>query len=297
MTTLTSSTWDVEVAVDAAAETGEGPLWDAEADVLWWLDIPGRRLHRYSPCDAGDQVVVLDRLVGSIGLRARGGLVAAATNGFCALDPDNGRLSSIAEIQYDEPDLRMNDGRCDSAGRFFAGTMAFDARPGLGSFYRLDRDHTVTQLFSGTTISNGLDWSPDGGTLYYVDSPLRSIDAFDFDLDAGTVANRRTLVRLEREFGLPDGLCVDAEGWIWVACWRGGAIRRFAPDGSPGVVVELPVSQVTSCAFGGADLGDLYITSGRRHLSPTQLAAERHAGSLFRCRTGHFGKPGFKYGG
>jgi sugar lactone lactonase YvrE len=280
---------DVELVVDARADTGEGPLWDAAAGVLWWLDVTGQKLHRYAPDDTTDGVVHLDRPVGALTLRASGGLVAAANNGFCELDPVSGALTLIAGVEGDDPSTRMNDGKCDSAGRFYAGTMAVDAQRGAGSFYRLNQDSSVTRLFSGVTISNGLDWSPDGSTLYYIDTALGAVDAFDFDCESGDLANRRTLVRVDRELGLPDGMCVDSEGWLWIACWRGGAVRRIAPDGTHGAAIELPVSQVTSCAFGGADLGDLYITTGRRHLTPARLAAEAESGALFRCRPGYFG--------
>jgi sugar lactone lactonase YvrE len=288
---------DVETLVKAEAETGEGPLWDAAAGVLWWLDVSGQKLHRYDPASLLDSPAELDRCVGSVALRCSGGLLAAASNGFCELDPTDARLTLFAPVEQDDPSTRMNDGRSDPAGRFFAGTMALNARQGAGSLYRLNRDRSVTRLFCGTTISNGLDWSPNGSTLYYIDTALGGVDAFDFDMESGDIANRRPLLRIERRFGLPDGMCVDAEGWLWVACWRGGAVRRFAPDGAPGDVIELPVSQVTSCAFGGPDLGDLYMTSARRHLSKQRLAAEPEAGALFRCRPGCFGRAPHLYRG
>lgn len=292
-----AGTRDVEIVVRASAGAGECPLWDAAAGVLWWLDVLGQQLHRYDVGAQIDTSLPLDRTVGAITLRASGGLVAAGSNGFCTLDPAQGALTLMAPVEHDDTSTRMNDGKCDAAGRFFAGSMALDIRPAAGSLYRLDRDHTVTRVFGGATISNGLDWSPDGSTLYYVDTALGGVDAFDFDIESGDVANRRTLVRLERKLGLPDGLCVDAEGWLWVACWRGSAVRRFAPDGAPGEVIELPVSQVTSCAFAGPDLGDLYITTGQRHLTPQRLAAEPDAGALFRCRPGYFGNAPSAYQG
>ena len=288
---------DVELLVDAKAQTGEGPLWDADAGVLWWLDIPGRQLHRFDPGADVDRAVELPREVGAVVLRRSGGMVAAAVDGFCTLDPDTGALDLFAAVEADDPGTRMNDGKCDAEGRFWAGTMEWSGEKGRGSFYRLDPDHTVHRMVEGVAISNGLGWSPDGRTLYYADTFAFSVDAFDFDLESGSIDNRRPVVAFDGSQGLPDGLCVDAEGWLWVALWGGGAVRRYAPDGTPGDVIELPCDNVTCPSFGGPDLGDLYITTATSGLTPEQLEQQPAAGALFRCRPGVTGTLPHAYAG
>jgi sugar lactone lactonase YvrE len=178
----------------------------------------------------------------------------------------------------------MNDGKCDPAGRFWAGTKDIEGRRPLGSLYRLDADLTLVAVLTGVTISNGLGWSPDHRSMYYIDSPSHGIDVFDFEMEDGGVSGRRRLVDMPLEWGLPDGMTVDEEGFLWVAFWGGSAVRRVAPDGHVVSVVTLPVSQVTSCAFGDDDLSDLYVTSARNGLGCDQLREQPYAGGLFRFR-------------
>jgi sugar lactone lactonase YvrE len=186
----------------------------------------------------------------------------------------------------------MNDGRCDAAGRFWAGTMATDGRRGAGALYRLEQGRAVERMVEGVSISNGIDWSLDGRLMYYIDTPEDRVDVFDFDPDTGSIANRRLFAKIEGG-GHPDGMTVDAEGGLWVALWGGSRVAHLLPDGTPDGGVELPVAQVSSCCFGGSDLRDLYITTAWEH-----LAAERrepHAGSLFRARPGVAGQPAHAY--
>jgi sugar lactone lactonase YvrE len=185
----------------------------------------------------------------------------------------------------------MNDGNCDSAGRFWAGTMGLNEEPGAGALYRLDPDLNVTKVLDAVTISNGIDWSLDDSLMYYVDSDTFCVDVFDFDPDAGAISNRRAFVSVSAADGLPDGLTVDSEGYVWVAFWGGSCVRRYAPDGSLDLVVSLPTRHVTSCAFGGAGLDELYITSATEGLTEADLAQEPHAGALFRCKPGVVGRP------
>ena len=216
-------------------------------------------------------------------------------DGFGFLDTATERWELIAEVEADNPGNRMNDGSCDSAGRFWAGTMAFDDSPGAGSLYRLETDHRVVKIFGDVGISNGIGWSPDDTKMYYIDTPTKRVDVFDYDPESGEIANRRPLVEVAD--CSPDGLTIDAEGFIWVAMWEGWSVRRYAPDGRLDRVVELPVSAVTSCAFGGLDLSDLYITTASRDLTSEGHQAQPHAGGLFRCRPGVRGLPAHSYGG
>jgi sugar lactone lactonase YvrE len=206
-------------------------------------------------------------------------------------------VRAIADVEADLQDQRMNDGKCDPAGRFWAGTMALDKRRGAGALYRLDADGRVHRMLDEVSISNGLDWSNDGRLMYYVDTPTRSVDVFDFDVATGAIANRRSLARVEPDEGWPDGLTLDADGYIWVALWCGAAVRRYAPDGTLDRVVAVPTTYPTSCAFGGSDLGDLYITTAATALTPDERLREPLAGGLFRCRPGVHGRPAHRFGG
>jgi sugar lactone lactonase YvrE len=286
----------VELVVDTRSIVGEGPFWQAEKGVLGWVDIMSNRLHTYDPATGRDTTVDVGQPIGAASARASGGYVLALRDGFAALD-DAGKLEMLAHVELDLTTNRMNDGNCDRLGRFWAGTMAFDELLEAGALYCLDLDHSVRRVFGPTTISNGIDWSPDDQIMYYVDSTTQGLDTFPFNLDAGTLGPRQRLATIPRELGVPDGLTVDADGYIWVAVWGGWCIRRYTPEGALDRVITLPVSQVSACAFGGPNLDDLYITSASANLSAEQLAREPLAGSLFRFRPGVRGKPRFPYRG
>jgi sugar lactone lactonase YvrE len=280
---------EAELALDARAELGEGPVWDDELGRLIWVDITGERVHRFDPLTGDDEMTAVGQPVGAAAPRIPGGLVLAVRDGFAFLDLERGRLELVAEVEADASGNRMNDGKCDAAGRFWAGTMPFAGDRPTGALYRLDPDLSVTRMLDGLTISNGISWSADGRSMYYIDSPTYRVDAFDYDVEAGEIANRRTLFELPVDGGLPDGMTVDAEGLLWIAFWGVGAVRRYTPDGLLAALIELPVSLVTSCAFGGPDLGDLYITSASGPLSPEQAVDQLAAGGLFRARPGVYG--------
>ena len=233
--------------------------------------------------------------VGAVAVRASGGLVMAAADGFRSLEAD-GSQTVLAEVEADDPGMRMNDGKCDRHGRFWAGTMAYDegGPAGLGTLYRLDPDLSVRTMLDGVSISNGIDWSPDDRVMYFIDSLTRRVDVFDFDVDDGAIGNRRTLIEVEASVGFPDGMTVDANGDLWVAVWGGSRVVHYAPDGSKRGMVGFPVSQTSSCAFGGADRRDLYVTSAARGISEE---SEPEAGSLFRTRPGAEGQAPNSFGG
>ena len=273
-----------ELVVQTRAEVGEGPIWDPGTETLVWVDITGSAVHRFDPATGQDDCMDVGIDVGAVAMRASGGLVLAAADGFRSLEAD-GSQTVLAEVEADDPSMRMNDGKCDRHGRFWAGTMAYDeaAPAGLGKLYRLDPDLSVRAMVDGVSISNGIDWSPDDRLMYYIDSPTRRVDVFDFDLDDGAITNRRTLIQVDASIGFPDGMTVDADGDLWVAVWGGSRVVHYAPDGSERGMVPFPVSQTSSCAFGGADRRDLYVTSAARGISEV---SEPEAGSLFRARPG-----------
>jgi sugar lactone lactonase YvrE len=267
-----------DLVLDAGAQLAEGPFWDTERAKLIWVDIEGSAVHWFDPSTGTDHAVDVGQHVGAAVLRQGGGLVLAVRDGF-ALWTESG-LDVIAS--FNEPDLRMNDGKVDPAGRFWAGSMAYDERPGPGWLYRLDPDRSVHRVIGGLGISNGMDWSDDATAMYFIDSLAGGVDVLDFDVQQGNVSNRRRVIEIPESLGVPDGMTLDAEGCLWVAIWGAGEVRRFTPDGALLGVVELPEEGTTCCAFGGTELRDLYITSGA---------------SLYRCVPGVRGRPVNRFGG
>jgi len=288
---------DAELLLDAGAELGEGPLWDPASSCLFFVDILRGRVHRFDPATGALRAFDVGQYVGAVALAESGDLMLAVRDGFARMSLASGRVEMVAEVEADRPDQRMNDGKCDPAGRFWAGTMALDERGGAGALYRLDPDGRVHTMLRQVSISNGLDWSSDAKLMYFVDSPTQSVDLFDFDLAAGTIANRRSLVRVGAVHGLPDGLTLDADGGAWVSLWSGGEIRRYGADGSLDAIVRVPTKYPTSCTFGGPDLTDLLITTASVKLSSEERATQPHAGGIFRARPGVTGRPPNRFKG
>jgi sugar lactone lactonase YvrE len=280
----------VELVLDARAELAEGPCWLADRERLLWVDIVTGRVHLLDPATGADRFVEVGQPVGAAVPADDGRLVLAVRDGFAMLDLDSGRVDALLDVERELTGNRMNDGKCDSAGRFWAGTMALDLRPGAGSLYRLGPGGAVERVVQDVTISNGLGWSLDDRRMYYIDTPTRRVDVFDFDPAAGTIGNRRPFAAIQGA-GSPDGLAVDAEGGLWVAVWGGGRVEHYLPDGALAGSVRLPVSEVSSCCFGGPELRDLYITTAWQSLPAERRAAEPLAGGLFRCRPGVAGRP------
>jgi sugar lactone lactonase YvrE len=249
-----------EVAVPAEATLGEGPTWDSAARHLLWVDILGSRVHTYDPASGRTTVRTTEQHVGAAKPRAGGGLVLNLRDGVGLVDPDG----SFRWLHHEPvPDRRANDAAVAADGSLWAGTMRYDEAPGGGTLARITGDGSICGVLDDVAVSNGIGWSPDGRLMYYIDSPTRRIDVFDYEAAGGTVANRRPFVRIEDGAGFPDGLTVDVDGCVWVALWDGSAVRRYSPAGELDRVIELPVPRVTACAFGGADLTDLYVTTAR----------------------------------
>jgi sugar lactone lactonase YvrE len=288
----------VELILDAQALVGEGPVWDDGSGTLVWVDIMSNAVHRYNPATGQDRAVDVGQPVGAAVLRRDGnGLMLALRDGFGLLDETSGKVQLVAPVEADVLTNRMNDGKCDSGGRFWAGTMAFEVTPGVAALYRLGPDLQVTRMVSGVTLSNGLGWSPDDRQMYYIDSVTQGVDVFDFDPADGSLGERRRLITIPPGDGLPDGMTVDAEGGVWVALHGSGSIRRYMPDGRVDRVVRVPPGMVTCCAFGGPDLTDLYITTMNLGLSEADRASQPLAGALFRARPGVRGVPANRFAG
>jgi sugar lactone lactonase YvrE len=271
-----------EMVTDPCAEHGEGVIWDVSAARIRWVDMLAGDV--LSLDDATGQVSRLHvgTVASAIRPRVDGGLVIAVERGFALLSADSHDIEILPEI-WTDPTVRMNDGACDSGGRFYCGSMAYDAAPHRGALYRLDPTRTVTRVLDAVTISNGLAWSPDGTVAYYVDSATQRVDAFTYDVEAAALTERRPIVTIDEADGTPDGLTVDGEGYLWVAMWAGSAVRRYDPGGRLDRVVEIPARHVTACAFGGPGLADLYITTSRLGLAAD---VDPLAGALFRFRPG-----------
>lgn len=276
-------------------DLGEGPLWDATRGVLWMVDIMAHRVLAHDPGAGTTRVFDVGQPVGAVALAADD-LVCAVQAGFGRLDPSTGAFRMWIPVEADDPRTRMNDGYVDARGRFWAGTMSMHRERERGALYRLDPDGTVTRHLTGVTTSNGIDWSGDQRRMYYVDTGHPRIDVFDFDLDAGTLANRRPFVHVDPEEGKPDGLVVDADDHVWLALWRGHRVIRYAPDGTRVATIDLPSLLTTKPAFGGAELNDLYVTSARESLSAEELAAWPDAGGLFRLRLDVAGRRPNRFG-
>jgi sugar lactone lactonase YvrE len=263
----------------------EGARWHEQRQQLLWVDILGHRLHRTSLTRDGHagqiQTVELDRDVGVVAPAAAGGYVAAATRAFLFVD-EAGSVTELASLTDAPSGVRFNDGACDERGRFWVGTMAYDKSPGVGAVHRLELDASISTVLTGLTIPNGIGWSPDGAIMYLNDSGAGCLDEFDVDPCTGEPRNRRTLVAFEQPGPAPDGLTIDDRGDIWVAVYGGWAVHHYSPGGELLGVVELPVAQATSCAFGEADRGTLFVTTGREQLDAQALARQPDAGRLFR---------------
>ena len=300
---LTVPRWQAELFVPDAGNLTEGPRWDERTQRLLWTDIYGGTLNS---CDAngGDRRAMETGLsLGSFAPRQGGGYVLALETGLAVSGNDVAQWTPIG-LQRTRPTLvRSNDGACDPVGRFFAGTMAHDEAARAGALYRLDpadEDGNIPDpllVVAGATVSNGLDWSPDGTRMYYADSAELRLDVFSYDMPTGELSRRQPLVRFTSDDGFPDGLTVDSEGFIWVAFWDGGVVRRFDPEGRLDSVVDVPVARVSSCTFGGAGLDELFITTARYQLSLAQYQAAPLSGSIFRCHPGITGRPVNRYAG
>jgi sugar lactone lactonase YvrE len=287
----------VEVFADLHADVGEAPHWDERTKTLLFVDLTAGTVFRYDQSGVQLASFPVGQEVGAAVPRSSGGLVLAVRDGIAVASDTGEDFELTAPVERDIPGNRMNDAKCDPAGRLFAGTTAFDFSPQAAALYRVAPDWSFGQVVGDVTQSNGIAWSPDGSRMYFIDSATAGIDVFDFDLGTGSAGHRRRLVTIERAHGVPDGMTTDTRGNLWVACFGGSAVRCFSPAGVLLDEVVFPVTQVTSCAFGGSDLADLYVTSAAYRLSAGQLTREPHAGATFVCRPGAVGMPASSFAG
>ncbi|MDA8289611.1 MAG: SMP-30/gluconolactonase/LRE family protein [Actinomycetota bacterium] len=284
-----------EVALEVQAMLGEGPVWDERRGALFFVDIVAGRVHRFTPASGEHGSFLVGPTVGAVALREDGGLVLAAHDGFFYVEADGSGLAPAGSFRSDAELVRFNDGKADPYGRFVAGTMDWNEERPFGSLYLLEPGGAVSVLLEDVTISNGLAWTERGDVVYYIDTPRRCVDSFDFDAHTGTLANRRIVASFEGP-GAPDGMTIDDEGCLWVALWGGSRVERIDPrSGERLTVVHVPASQVTSAAFGGARRDVLYITTARRGLDDASLARQPHAGDLFAVEAGVSGPAAHRF--
>lgn len=275
---------DITCVVDAKALLGESTYWDPREQVLWWIDIFSKRIHRFDPVTGENHNYDAPEYLGCLAVRERSGLVLTMTSGFFFFDPAQGGFQPIVDPEADLPKTRFNDGKTDRQGRFWSGSM-FEA-PGeapqkIASLYRLDPDLSCHRMVDGIGCSNGLAWSPDDRTMYYADSFTPFVWAWDFDPASGNIENRRTFTDLSWMDAIVDGATVDAEGCYWVTIPFKGKVMRYDPDGKLMRTIELPIDLPTCCEFGGANLDVLYVTSATLRRAPEQLEGQPLAGGLF----------------
>ena len=289
---------EAELALDAKVLLGEGPWWNARTEQLYWVDIEGNAFHVFDSATGNDRKIDVGQMIGCCVGRKSGGVVLALQNGFYGLNLETEKLTPLADPEAHLPENRFNDGKCDSRGRLWAGTTRVRHDEPAGFLYRLDADLTVNRKLDDVWISNGLAWSRDDRTMYYIDSPTSEVVAFDFNASTGEIANERLVIEIPEGGGSPDGMTIDEEGMLWVALWDGWRVIRVNPERGEIIdEVRLPVARPTSCVFGGANLDELYITTASTRMPAEELAKQPLAGGIFRCKPGVRGLPAYEFAG
>jgi sugar lactone lactonase YvrE len=287
---------EAELLLDAHAELGEGPAWDARAGVLYWVNIHAGELHTFDPSAGTDRSLSFGEPIGCAAPMRGGGLVLALRSGFYTLTPPAITPTLLADPQ-EKPGNRFNDGKCDPAGRFLAGTMDDAEKAASGSLYSCAPGGGLATLLTNLRISNGLTWSPDYKTFYFIDTPTRLVLAFDYDLAGGVIDRPRPVVRVPEDLGWPDGMTSDREGMLWIALWGGAAVTRWDPQSGKLIASHpIPARNITSCIFGGSNMDELYLTTACKGMTAAQLDEYPLSGGLFRMRTDVRGIPTFEFG-
>jgi len=283
--------------VKCEATLGECPVWDEQNQLLYWVDILSGKLFRYDPVRQDLSIFEIGEHLGSFALREERGAILAMKTGFYYYDFEKKQSSLITDPEKNLPNNRFNDGKCDPKGRFWAGTLSYDLNQGAGSLYCLDKHGQAILKASGFTIPNGMAWEPVSKKFYLIDSPERCVYSFEYDED-GSLHKRTVVIKLEEDFGMPDGMTIDNENKLWIALYNGFKVIRVDPvRGDILFEISLPVPQVTSCTFGGADLNEIYITTAREHMSDEDIREAPLSGSLFKAILPFKGQPATKFAG
>lgn len=301
---MTSSQLNIEIVGSKISLLGEGPVWDAKQGMIYWIDILNGQLHSHHPKKNTQASIGLDQMIGSFALSDHGKIIAALKEGIYWVDKNTGAKELIIASEKHLTNNRFNDGKCDPAGRFWAGTMSLTEEKGAGSVYCIEKNKHIgliesKKMLSNLTISNGMAWSRDGKIFYFIDTPTYEVVAYDYEIATGHIKNKRTIVCIDAADGFPDGMTIDTEGMLWVAHWGGWQVTRWNPiTGKKLSSIQLPAAKITSCTFGGDNLSDLYISSARVGLSESELAEQPLAGSLFVVKNcGYTGLPAVEFRG
>ena len=284
-----------ELALKLECNVGEGPFWDDVKQDLYFVDIMNKQIKMFSLTSKLVETVQFNQEIGAVFLDQKSNLIVAARDGIFAATRDGVLDTLLAPIELEDTSIRTNDAKCDAYGRMWVGTMAFDFTPGAAALFSFD-SKDLKKVVPDLTVSNGIGWSLDKKIMYFIDSPTKRVDSFDFDIESGELRNRRPFVLLSDLDAFPDGLTTDEDGGVWVALFGGGEVRRFDSQGTLTHIVEIPVKQVTSCCFGGGDMSDLYITTAQNGMDSDSLIREPLAGSLFRAKTVFKGSKSNRFG-
>lgn len=278
---------EVELVIDSKSELGEGAIWNYKTGKLLWINIKGEILNLYDPQTGSNREMFTGQMIGTVVPTASDNVLVALQNGIYALNIKNGAKKLLVNPEKNLPNNRFNDGKCDPAGRFWAGTMSTVGEDGAGTLYRFDSDTTIHKMIEKVSISNGIVWSADKTKMYYIDTPTHKVMAYDYNNETGEISNATVAVNIPNEMGSPDGMTIDEKGNLWVALWGGFAVSCWNPE--TGVLVtkvDVPAKNVTSCAFGDDDLGTLYITTAREDNTKEELEKYPNSGGVFKTRTG-----------
>lgn len=282
---MTSTHTEADLELEYDAHLGEGPVWDESEQKLYWVDILSGKIFRYDPRRNSNEVFEIGEHVGAVALREKGGLVMAMKTGFAFFDPDKDQIRRITDPESEQPDHRFNDGKCDPAGRFWAGTLSYGLEEGSGNLYLLNGDLSVEHKLDGLTIPNGMAWNRERNKFYLIDSVAGSIFSYGYDDAGATLSNREVLRSFDKQEGAPDGMCIDREGQLWVALYDGGKVIRVdADEGTTLYEIHLPVPKPTSCTFGGPGLSELFITTAREYMTEEDIRTYPLSGSLFKAK-------------
>jgi sugar lactone lactonase YvrE len=276
---------EAELEFQIDAHLGEGPVWDELKGKLYWVDILSGLFHEYDPKEKTNKSYEIGEHIGAAVPREKGGFILAMKSGFATFDPDSGKITPITDPEEDKPGNRFNDGKCDPAGRFWAGTMAYDLTKGAGSLYCMSEGFNLEHKLDGITISNGLAWNRAADRFYHIDSPTGNIYAYQYDNETGELSGRRIVRHITDDIGFPDGMTIDREDKLWVAIYGGSRVLRIDPKtGETLMEIHLPVPKITSCTFGGKNLNELYITTCREYMSKDDIDRAPLSGSLFKVK-------------
>ena len=278
---------EVQLEFKTRALLGEGAIWNYKTQELYWVDILGKKLNIYNPKNKSNRAFPVPYRIGTVVPQTDSTAVIGLDNGIYILNTGHGGLRQLSNVEEEILTNRFNDGKCDPNGNLWIGSMHLEETEPVASLYKVAPNGETTKMLDNITISNGIVWSSDGSTMYYIDTPTSQIKAFDFNLRTSTISNERVVVEVEPADGYPDGMAIDAEDMLWVGLWNGNAVARYNPNtGKMLDKIEVPAHNVTACAFGGENLDMLYITTARIDMSEDEVAQYPLAGSIFSVKPG-----------